>query len=220
MFKGWRGRVGIIMGLGCIVFVLAQWHQFIFLGISEKTEIVKFWVLRLGVWAPAVYILGYILRPLVFFPATPFAIIGGLLFGSAWGTLYILIGAMCSSVCEFLLVRYVIGEKAKQFLKEKSRKVNEMVVKHGLLTVFLVRLIPNVAFDLQNCGFALAPIKFKHFFYGTLLGCFPACILYASLGGFVSNWVLPSKIGFMISALVFFYIVFILMMKKKVIKTK
>ncbi len=207
-------------GIGLYCFVLAQWHEFIFLGLSEKTEIVKYWVLRLGVWAPVVYVLGYILRPLVFFPSTPFAIIGGLLFGSVWGTLYILIGAMCSSVCEFLLARYVVGEKAKQFLKEKSRKMNEVVVKHGLLTVFLVRIIPNVAFDLQNCGLALAPIKFTHFLYGTLLGCLPACILYASLGDFASNWAVPSKVGFMISALVFFYIVFLLTMKKRVIKTK
>ena len=121
------------------------------------------------------------------------------MFGSFWGTIYVLIGAMCSSICEFLLVRYFVRGKAKEFLKEKTRRVGEVVVKHGFLTVFLVRLIPNVAFDLQNCGLALAPVRFIDYFFGTLLGCLPACIFYASLGNLVFNWSVPWAIGFVVS---------------------
>jgi uncharacterized membrane protein YdjX (TVP38/TMEM64 family) len=183
----------------CVVLALIQWHEFIFSNLVEKTEIIKCWVSNLGIWAPLTYLLGYVLRPLLFFPAVPFAILGGLLFGSFWGTIYVLIGAMCSSVCEFLLVRYFVGIKAKEFLKEKTRRINQVVIKHGLLAVFLVRLIPNIAFDLQNCGLALTPVSFAHYFYGTLLGCIPACIFYASLGNLAFNWSVPWAIGFVVS---------------------
>jgi len=188
--------IGIITcGIGLL---LVQWHGVIFLNLSVKIEIIKHWVAATGIWAPLVYILGYVLRPLVFLPSVPYSILGGLLFGSVWGTAYVLIGAMFSSVCEFLLVRYFIGGKVKKFLREKTLMINQIVTKHGFITVFLVRLIPNVAFDLQNCGLAFTSIKFTHYFYGTLLGCLPACIFYASLGNLAFDWSASWKIGLVV----------------------
>ena len=206
MYIRWRARIDIAIIICSIIFVFVQWHNFIFLNLNEKTEIVKYWVHNLGMWAPLAYIFGFVLRPLVLIPATPVAILGGLLFGGLWGTIYVLIGAMCSSICEFLLVRYFLGEKAKIFLKKKVQALNQLVVKHGFSTVFLVRVIPNVAFDLQNCGLALMPIKFTHYFYGTLLGCLPACIFYAFFGNLALNWSAPGKIGILITLAAGLYI--------------
>jgi len=188
------------------VFALTRWHIFIFSHLSEKTEIFKCWVNKLGIWAPAVYLIGYVLRPLIFFPSTPFAILGGVLFGNIWGTLYVLVGTMLSGVCEFFIVRYLVKEKTKQYLKQKAPIANQIVEKHGFLTVFLVRLIPNVAFDLQNCGLALTSIKFRDYFYGTLLGCLPACIFYASFGHYLINRPTPLGLGFAILLIAIFII--------------
>jgi uncharacterized membrane protein YdjX (TVP38/TMEM64 family) len=204
----WWVWAGLGIAACGIILLLVQWHELIFLDLIAKTEIMKHWVTELGVWGPLAYLAGYVLRPLVFFPSTPYAILGGVLFGSVWGTVYVLIGAMCSGVCEFLLVRYFIGEKAKKFLREKTRIISEVVVKHGFTTVFLVRLIPNVAFDLQNCGLAFAPIKFTHYFYGTLLGCLPASIFYASLGSITFDWSSIWKIGVIVSLGVCWYLLY------------
>jgi len=196
------------------IFILTKWHDFIFLNISEKTGIVKYWVSILGIWAPLLYIIGFILRPLLFFPSTPYAILGGLLFGTLWGPIYVLIGAICSSICEFLIVRYLVGEKTKEILKSRAKAINNIVTRHGFITVFLIRLIPNVAFDLQNCGMALMPIKFKHYFYGTLLGCFPAAVFYASLGNITFNCFILWKIGFVVSLGIFLYALRLLLITK------
>ena len=195
----WRGWIGVGLAVCVVILLIILWHEFIFSNLSEKTEIIKHWVDNLGIWAPLAYLLGYVLRPLLLFPAVPFAILGGVLFGSFWGTIYVLIGAMFSSICEFLLVRYFVGDKAKEFLKGKTRKISQVVSKSGFLTVFLIRLIPNIAFDLQNCGLALTPVSFVDYFFGTLLGCLPACIFYASLGNLAFNWSVPWAIGFVVS---------------------
>lgn len=210
----WWMKVGIVVIICGIILVFAKWHDFILSNLSEKIEIVKYWVQKLGIWAPLAYIFVFALRPLVFLPATPVAILGGLLFGSLWGTVYILAGAMCSSICEFLLVRYFLEEKAKRFLKEKAQALNQLVVKHGFITVFLIRIIPNVAFDLQNCGLALMPIKFTHYFYGTLLGCLPAIIFYACFGNLVLNWSIPWNIGILVTLGVCLYILRFLLPKR------
>ncbi len=198
MRRRWLTIAGIVVVACGVVFALVRWHAFIFLGLCEKIEILKYWVQKLGIWAPLAYILVFILRPFVFLPATPVAILGGLLFGGIWGTIYVLIGVMGSSACEFLFIRHFAGEKTKRFLKEKAQAVNRIVTRHGFLTVLLVRLIPNVAFDLQNCGLAFVSIKFTHYFYGTLLGCFPASIFYASFGDFIFNWSVSWKAGFVV----------------------
>ncbi len=208
----WAG-IGIAVCGG--ILLLVQWHEFIFLNLSEKAETIKCYVSKLGVWAPAAYILGYVLRPLFLFPAVPFAILGGVLFGSVWGTIYVLTGTMCSSVCEFLIVRYFIGEKAKKFLREKTRMISHVVGRHGFFTVFLVRLIPNVAFDLQNCGLAFAPVKFTHYFYGTFLGCLPACIFYASLGNITFDSSAHWKIGFVVSLGICLYLLYLFLAARK-----
>lgn len=195
----WRMWIGVIFVSCLVIFLLIQWHEFIFSNLSEKTEIIKHAIDNLGIWAPLVYLLGYTLRPLLLFPAVPFAILGGILFGSFWGTIYVLIGAMCSSICEFLIIRYFVGGKAKEFLKSRTRKISQIVINHGFFTVFLIRLIPNIAFDLQNCGLALAPVSFVDYFFGTLLGCLPACIFYASLGNLAFNWSVSWWIGFVVS---------------------
>ena len=195
----WRGWIGVGLAVCVVILLIILWHEFIFSNLSEKTEIIKHWVDNLGIWAPLAYLLGYVLRPLLLFPAVPFAILGGVLFGSFWGAMYVLIGAMFSSICEFLLVRYFVGDKAKEFLRGKTRKISQVVSKRGFLTVFLIRLIPNIAFDLQNCGLALTTVSFTDYFFGTLLGCLPACIFYASLGNLAFNWSVPWAIGFVVS---------------------
>lgn len=189
---------GVIIIFG-VLFMLSPWLDFSLQNIDKKVEMVKLWSGKFGPWAPLAYLLGFTLRPLVFFPASIFAVLGGVLFGSAFGTVYVLIGAMCSGVCEFIIARYFLGNRARLFMERHSRVVIPIMAKHGFMTVFLVRIIPNVAFDLQNFGLAFTPVRFWHFFWGTLFGCLPACVFYASLGDAALNWSAPSKIGLAVS---------------------
>lgn len=202
----WFLWIGLAIAVCAAIYLFAQWHETIFLNIREKTEAIKQLISSLGIWAPLVYLIGYVLRPIVFIPAVPYAILGGIVFGSLLGAVYVLIGTMCSSTLEFLLVRYFIGEKTKKFLRDKTQKISLAVAKHGFITVFLIRLIPNVAFDLQNCGLAFAPVKFSDFFYGTLLGCIPACIFYSSLGDIALDRSSYWKIGLVVSLGVCLYL--------------
>ncbi len=187
MYKRWWFLAIAAIALCVVVALVALGHTLPLLHFSVKTEIFSCWIKKLGIWGPVVYLLGYVVRPLVLIPSVPFAILGGVLFGSFWGALYIMVGTICSSVVEFTIVRYFIGEKAKQFLKKRAQGISQVVKNNGFVTVFFVRLIPNVAFDLQNCGLALAPIKFSDYFYGTIFGCLPACIFYASFGRLVTK---------------------------------
>jgi uncharacterized membrane protein YdjX (TVP38/TMEM64 family) len=153
--------------------------------LAGKTEILRDLSAKLGVWSPIIYLAGFVLRPVVFFPSVPYAILGGIIFGKFLGPAYVLAGAMLSGVIEFILARYFFGDLARRALKDRFKLADRLISENGFMAVLLIRLVPNVAFDLQNIILALAPVRFRHFAAGTLLGCLPASIFYASIGSAV-----------------------------------
>ena len=62
---------------------------------------IKLEVLQAGVWAPIVYMLLYAVGPSFLVPGAVMTIAGGLAFGTAWGSVYSLIGADIGAVVAF-----------------------------------------------------------------------------------------------------------------------
>ena len=62
---------------------------------------------RYGVWAPALYVAGYVVAELLFFPALPLTLFGGLVFGPVWGTLYTWIAGTLAAALAFLVARHL-----------------------------------------------------------------------------------------------------------------
>jgi uncharacterized membrane protein YdjX (TVP38/TMEM64 family) len=59
-----------------------------------------------GTWAPVVFIIGYVAAVVAFVPALPLTILGGLAFGAAWGTAYVIIAATTGACLSFLIAHY------------------------------------------------------------------------------------------------------------------
>jgi len=166
----------------CIGAFLWQCHSFSPAEVVHRLEPLRSWVKSFGLWAPVVYIGLFILRPIALLPSAPVTFLGGLLFGIVNGVIFVLIGSALSSALEFNFIRHFASAKIINFVREKAPKIANATEKRGFLTVFLVRFIPNVAFDLQNCALALTPVRFSDYFWGTLVGCFPAILFYVFLG--------------------------------------
>ena len=148
---------------------------------------VREFLLGYGFWAPVVYIMFYIIRPLVFFPAGILSISGGLAFGPLFGTVYTMIGATLCALWEFLFAR-AFGRKAvSKFLKGKIAELDRGIEKHGFMTVLWVRLIPSVAYDMQNFGFGLTKVKLRDYFWATLLGIMPGTFAFVYLGSSLTD---------------------------------
>ena len=68
------------------------------LGLTDLVRLENLGRLReridgLGAWAPVVFIVGYVAAVVAFVPALPLTILAGLVFGPAWGTVYVAIAA-------------------------------------------------------------------------------------------------------------------------------
>lgn len=162
------------------LFLIFQSLDLDFSNISE--EKFRNWVNSLGFWGPLLYIGVYILRPLILFPAGVLSATAGVIWGPWIGFLYLQVAANLSSTLEFLIARYFARSAIQRYLKGKFLRLDEKIERHGFLTVLLIRLIPNVAWDVQNLSLGLSGVKFRHYFLATLIGIMPGSFAFVFFG--------------------------------------
>jgi uncharacterized membrane protein YdjX (TVP38/TMEM64 family) len=148
-----------------------------------NVEKIKAYIDSLGYWGPLLYIIFYIVRPLILFPAGLLTISGGAAFGPLYGTIYTVIGATICAIWEFLVARYVGRDTVKRWLGKSIEKIDTHMEKHGLWTLLLIRLIPNLPYDVQNYGLGLTRIGFWSYTFGTFFGIMPGTFAFCYLGG-------------------------------------
>lgn len=136
-----------------------------------------------GIWGPIAYIILYILRPLILLPAALTSASAGAIWGPLKGFIILQIGANLSAVGEFFIARYFARSAIEKMVKGKMAKIDEAVQKRGFITVLLIRLIPNVAWDIQNLSLGLTKVKFRDYFLATLIGIMPGSFALVYFGG-------------------------------------
>ncbi len=147
-----------------------------------------------GIWGPVLYIIFYIARPLILFPAALLSASAGVIWGVK-GFIYLQIAANLSAVGEFFIARYLAREAVEKFLKGKIGNIDEAIEKRGFVTVLLIRLIPNLAWDIQNFALGLTKVKFRDYFWATFFGIMPGSFALVYFGSsFISVLVNPKNI--------------------------
>ena len=144
-------------------------------------EKVRALVLSFGVWAPVVYLATYG-QPVVPLPASVMTITGGLAFGPWWGTWAALTGATIRACSEFLVARLLGRQVVERLLRGKLAAWDAKLAANGFTAVLLVRLVPNLPFDIQNYGLGFSRVRFKAYAPATVLGMIPGSFAYVYLG--------------------------------------
>lgn len=217
--KHWSKLVIVLFYFGLGYFLLRVYH----IDYSKIKDIDPYIIrenmMALGIWIPLIYVVFYILRPLILFPATILSILGGVIFGYFWGMILVLLGAMLSAVAEFLIARRY-GRKLviRLLANERLLRLDKAVQRNGFKTVFLVRLIPNVAFDIQNFSLGLSGVKLSDYLFATLFGIIPANFIYVYLGYSFLDFRYLWKAVFILGGLLILYFLANKLMKLNKIK--
>lgn len=147
-----------------------------------QVEQIKTFVLGFGIYAPLMFILLFTLAPLIFFPDGILALAGGLIFGFAWGSFYIVLGALCGGTLSFYLARLYGNKMREKLAHEKLINFQKSVKKHGFIMILLLRLVPLVPFNIISYSAGFSTIRYRDFFFATLLGMSPGVLVYANIG--------------------------------------
>ena len=149
-------------------------------------EKVRAFVLARDGFAPVLYLCIYG-QPLVPLPATVMGAAAGLAFGPLWGTMAALTGAMIRACTQFGVARWVGRETVLKLLKGRALELHQRIGAHRFRTILLIRLIPNVPYDMQNYGLSFSRVPFGPYALATFLGIIPSSFAFAYLGYSVTD---------------------------------
>jgi len=129
-------------------------------------------------YAPAALVVGYAVGCVFAVPASLFIIAAGVVWGWKIGTVYAMLGGMIGASTSYFVGRF-LGEGLLQKFGRAGRVVERQVASAGLKTMLIVRLIPGPPFAVWNYGAGVAGVRFRDYFFGTLLGTLPAHMIFA-----------------------------------------
>jgi len=153
--------------------------------LKERVERLDGMFQSLGVWAPAVFILIWILACTLLLPGLPVTIAGALVFGAVWGSVYTAIGANIGACAAFLVGRYAARSMVEGWIeKNKSlKKIDEGVRQQGWRMLMITRFVPLFPFSLQNYVYGLTNIPFRTYALVTIPTILPGTIAFNFAAG-------------------------------------
>lgn len=141
------------------------------------------WIEGLGPWAPIAFIAGYIIFTVALIPGSLLTMAGGALFGLAYGTLYVTVGAVIGSTLAFLISRHLARERFEKNLTNNPRfaAIDKAIGEHGGKIVLLLRLSPVFPFTYLNYALGLTRVKLRDYVMAAV-GMVPGTFLYVYYG--------------------------------------
>lgn len=173
-----------VVALAALIAAYAWLHASGTLEVILDGSMLRRLVAGLGAWGPvaivALMVLAILMSPI---PSAPIALAAGALYGHAWGTLYVLLGAELGALAAFGLARLLGHDILRRWFG--ARLEMGLLGSQNALTgiVFVSRLLPFVSFDLVSYAAGLTVLSFWRFAAATLAGVAPASFLLAHFGG-------------------------------------
>ena len=134
-----------------------------------------------------VYILLYMVRPVVFFPATLLTLAAGYLYGPIFGTLIVIVASNLSSMVAYFIGRFfgaglVAGSSGSSVLQ----KYTERMRRNSFETVLVLRFL-FLPYDLVSYFSGFLRVKWQWFLLATVLGSIPGTISFIMFGNAIEG---------------------------------
>lgn len=149
-------------------------------GINQQQ--LQSWLQQMGIWAPIIYIIIYAIATIFILPSTPLNLSGGAIFGSVWGTVWTSIAAILAAVLSFGFSRTIGRKLVEKKLAGKWQSLDQEMEQGGFFYMFAIRLLPLIPYGMVNFAAGLTSIKFRDYFFGTLLGTIPGILPFVMMG--------------------------------------
>ncbi|MFZ9739094.1 MAG: TVP38/TMEM64 family protein [Prochlorotrichaceae cyanobacterium] len=171
----WFLSVVLFIATALTVVFLYQFRQ---LEIDQLRSLIA----STGFIAPLIYIGLYSLSTLFLLPSTPLNLLGGILFGAFWGTLWTSSAALLIAIVSFVIAREFAAAWVQQRFGHYWQGFDRELRAGGAAYLFALRLLPILPYGLVNFGAGLTSIRYSDYLLGTLLGTVPGIFPFVWLG--------------------------------------
>jgi uncharacterized membrane protein YdjX (TVP38/TMEM64 family) len=173
-----------LIGAGIIIFFYFHLYNYLsFTSIKEHRQLYLNWTHE-NYWLAVGAFLGlYSIIIAISIPGTIFfTLASGFLFGTWWGSLFVLVGETVGCTLTFLAVKMSLGEWISKKASKWVLKMESEFQKNAFNYIITLRLIPILPFWLVNIAAALLKVRLVTFVSSTFIGIIPLTLIYVSLG--------------------------------------
>ncbi len=143
----------------------------------------KEWVDDRFALALAGFFIVYVVLTAFSFPgAWVLTLLAGALFDIWLGSAVALLGATVGATLAFWSSRFVLREWVQGRFGTRLAAINSGVERDGAFYLFSLRLVPLFPFFLINLAMGLTPMRTWTYFWVSLIGMLPGCLLYINVG--------------------------------------
>jgi phospholipase D1/2 len=133
-------------------------------------------------WAPWLLMAAYTPACLVMFPRPLITLAAVIAFGPWWGFCYSLTGICASSAVTWWMGRHMRRDTVRRLAGAKLDRMAEVLRKHGLLAMTLLRLVPLAPFAVESIVAGAIRMKLWHVVLGTAIGLLPGTLTTTVFG--------------------------------------
>lgn len=207
IFADKRGRRSAILALVVVValFVaISLLFQRNFAWLSDPAA-VRTWIRSFGLLGPIVFFLLQTLQVVVApIPGQVMGLASGYLFGAIWGTIITVTGAVLGSYIAFVLSRHFGRPFVERVIHADALdEFDSLTEEHGLLTLFLVFLIPGLPDDVICFTAGLTDLRIDRMVFVSFVGRIPAFFFANLAGASIAEgrlWLTVAVVGFLVLA--------------------
>jgi phospholipase D1/2 len=133
-------------------------------------------------WAPWLLMAAYTPACLVMFPRPLITLAAVIAFGAWWGFSYSLTGICASAAVTWWMGRHMRRDTVRRLAGAKLDRMAEVLKKHGLLAMTLLRLVPLAPFAVESIVAGAIRMKLWHVVLGTAIGLLPGTLTTTVFG--------------------------------------
>jgi phosphatidylserine/phosphatidylglycerophosphate/cardiolipin synthase-like enzyme/uncharacterized membrane protein YdjX (TVP38/TMEM64 family) len=187
---------GKIAAIALLVVALAALWRFTPLADVATAEAAIKWAKAFGAqpWAPFALMAAYTPACLVMFPRPLITLAAVIAFGPVWGFMYSLTGICISAAVTWYMGRHMRRDTVRRIAGPKLDRMIEVLKKHGLLAMTLLRLVPLAPFAVESIVAGAIRMKLWHVVVGTAIGLLPGTLTTTVFGDAIETAVSGSGV--------------------------
>ena len=112
----------------------------------------------------------------------PIVLTSGFIFGSWAGSLIAVLGLTVGATFLYFFANYFVKDLIEEKFSKKFSNLSSKIKKNEFLFFLIYRFIGGIPFQISNILPVLFNVKFKNYFFGSIIGMFPQVFVWVSLG--------------------------------------
>ncbi|MEH7388238.1 VTT domain-containing protein [Bacillus sp. JJ1521] len=172
--------------------------------MDETMTLLFVFIKSTGLLAPIIFIGIHLIRPFFFIPVPVICIVGGILFGSVFGTIYSILGLTMLSILFYFL--YMQVPRLSQKINKLKQKWLGDKVNFTIGQVAILRLIPFINFHLLSLCIIDVTRNFREYAKGSFYTNIPVALLYTVFGQFIRKFSTTVILAILLALTLLFYL--------------